>query len=205
MVEIGYCVITNSMDTEFEATYLNIDRNSLRDKLRRFGAVLKKSDFMQRRVVFDLPSGHEIKGGWLRVRDEGDKTTLTLKVVDGDNIEGQKEVLLNIDSLEKAEQLLQLMGCKRNAYQESRRELWKVDGVEVTIDEWPFLKPFVEVEGKSKDEVVKVSEKLGFDFKKALFCSVDKIYSLEYGVSEDVVNKQTPELKFDMKNPFEKK
>lgn len=190
------------MDVEFEATYLDINKDAIRQTLQDAGGVLKKPEFMQRRIVFDLPSGHEIKGGWLRVRDEGGKTTLTLKVVDGDNIENQKEVLLNIDSLEKADQLLQLMGCKKNAYQESKREIWELDGVEVTIDEWPFLDSYIEVEGKSKNEVIKASQKLGFDFQNALFCSVDKIYALKYGISEDVINKQTPELKFDMKNPF---
>lgn len=190
------------MDIEFEATYLDISKDEIRKTLKKSGGVLKKSEFMQRRIVFSLPSGHEIKGGWLRVRDEGGKTTLTLKVVDGDNIEGQKEVLLGIDSLEKADQLLQLIGCKRNAYQESKREIWEIDGVEVTIDEWPFLEPYIEIEGKSKDEVIKISNKLGYDFKDALFCSVDKIYSLKYGISEEIINKQTPELTFTMKNPF---
>lgn len=190
------------MDIEFEATYLDVNKDEARKLLKRLGGMLSKAEFLQRRIVFSLPLGHEIKGGWLRVRDEGGKITLTLKVVDGDNIEGQKEVLLNIDSLEKADQLLQLIGCKRNAYQESKREIWKIDGVEVTIDEWPFLEPYIEIEGTSKEDVIRVSNKLGYDFKDALFCSVDKIYSLKYGISEEIINKQTPELKFTMKNPF---
>jgi hypothetical protein len=31
------------------------------------------------------------------------------------------------------------------------------------IDEWPFLEPFIEVEGGSELGVRQVSEKLGFD------------------------------------------
>ncbi len=192
------------METEFEATYINIDKDKFRQILKKAGAKLRKPEFMQRRIVADLPKGHKIKGGWLRVRDEGDKITLTLKIVNGDKIESQKEITLVVDNFEKADLLLKTIGCKINAYQESKRELWLLDGVEITIDEWPFLEPYVEVEGKSKKEVVRASQKLGFNFDEALFCSVDKIYALRYGISEEVITKQTPGLKFTGSNPFSK-
>lgn len=190
------------MDIEFEATFTNINKDKIRQILTSIGAKLIRSEYLQRRIVLSLPKGHEIKGGWLRIRDEGDKTTLTLKVVDGDQIENQKEVCLKIDDFEKAEQLLDLIGCKKRAYQESKRELWKLGDVEITIDEWPFLEPYVEIEGKSKESVQEVTDKMGLDFSKALFCAVDKLYALRYNISEDVINNQIPELKFDSKNPF---
>lgn len=190
------------MDIEFEATFTNIDKGKIRKILASIGAKLVRSEYLQRRIVLSLPKGHEIKGGWLRVRDEGDKITLTLKVVDGDQIENQKEVFLKIDDFEKAEQLLDLIGCKKRAYQESKRELWQLGDVEITIDEWPFLEPYVEIEGKSKEVVEEVTDKMGLDFSKALFCSIDKLYALKYNISTDVINNQIPELKFDSKNPF---
>lgn len=193
------------MDIEFEATFTNIDKDKIRKILTSIGAKLIRSEYLQRRIVLSLPKGHEIKGGWLRVRDEGDKVTLTLKVVDGDQIENQKEVCLKIDDFEKAEQLLDLIGCKKRAYQESKRELWQLGGVEITIDEWPFLEPYIEIEGKSKESVEEVVGKMKLDFSKALFCAVDKLYALRYNISEDVINNQIPELKFDSKNPFLKR
>lgn len=152
-------------------------------------------------MVFDLPQGHEIQGGWLRVRDEGDKITMSLKVVDGDKIYNQKEIQLTIDSFEEAKKFLSSIGCKEAAYQENKRELWILDEIEITIDEWPFLDPFVEVEGKSENEVKLVAEKLSFDYQKAKFCSVDTIYSEKYGVSIEMVNKASI-LIFEMENPF---
>jgi len=74
--------------------------------------------------------------------------------------------------------------------------------VEITIDEWPHLEPFVEVEGESEKIVKMVSEKIGFDYNEAMFCSVDTLYSKKYGVTEDFVNFETPEIVFDGKNPF---
>ena len=37
--------------------------------------------------------------------------------------------------MEKARELLNTLGCQERAYQETKRELWKLDGVEITIDE----------------------------------------------------------------------
>ena len=61
------------LEVEYEATFTNIDKNTVRELLRSAGAKLVRAEFLQRRSVFHLPSGHEISGGWLRVRDEGDR------------------------------------------------------------------------------------------------------------------------------------
>lgn len=192
------------MNIEYEATFPNVDKNKVRKKLKGLGAKLIKPEFLQKRVVFHLPKGYEIEGGWLRVRDEGDKITMSLKIVIGDTIENQKEVCLKIDDFDSAVKFLTSIGCKQKAYQESRREIWEVDGVEVTIDEWPFLEPYIEIEGSSESKVKKVSQKLGFDFGKAIFDSVDYLYNKKYGVSRRVINDQTPRIVFSESNPFVK-
>jgi len=190
------------MQTEFEATFININKTQMRRILKKAGAKLLKKEFLQRRYVFDLPQGHEIKGGWLRVRDEGDKITLSLKVVDGDKIHNQREVCLKVDSLEKGKEILETIGCPLKAYQETKRELWTLAGVEITIDTWPFLEPFVEIEGDSEKVVKKTAVKLGFDYQQALFCSIDTIYHLKYNLPERIFNTETPRIVFKMKNPF---
>jgi len=190
------------MYTEFEATFTSISKQEIREKLIAIGARLEHEEYLQKRIVFNLPKGHEIDGGWLRVRDEVDKITMSLKVVKEGKIEDQKEIQLNIDSFDNAVSLLETIGCENKAYQETKRELWKVDDVEVTIDEWPFLEPFVEIEGKSEEEVKSVSEKLDFDYSKAKFCAVDTLYSEKYGITEDQVNNHTPKILFGEENPF---
>src|SRR3989344_4356730 len=152
------------MYTEFEATFTNVRKEDIRAKLTRAGAKLIKKEFLQKRTVFNLPKGHEINGGWLRVRDEGDKITMSLKIVDGNKIENQKEIQLLVDSFNEAVKLLETVGAAKKAYQESKRELWKLDNIEITIDEWPFLEPFIEIEGHSEYEVKNVAAKLGFDY-----------------------------------------
>lgn len=190
------------MEIEFEATFPGIDKDDLRNRLRSAGATLVKPEFLQTREVFQLPKGNEIKGGWIRVRNEGDRITMSLKIVDGENIHDQKEVCVTVDSMEKANSFLTTLGCTRKAYQESKRELWTLGDTEVTIDEWPFLEPFVEVEGKTEEEVKQACEKLNLDYSKALFCSVDTLYNRKYGTPTDWINNNTPEILFDGPNPF---
>ncbi len=164
------------MQIEYEATFTNIDKDNIRKQLLQAGAQLVRKEFLQKRVVFSLPSGQEIEGAWLRVRDEGDKITMSFKIVDGDKIINQRETKLVVDSFAEARDFLLGIGCREKAYQESKRELWKIDEVEITIDEWPFLEPFVEVEGSSEIEIKNISEKIGFDYNQAKFCSVDTLY-----------------------------
>jgi adenylate cyclase class 2 len=190
------------MQIEYEATFINIDKEECRKKLKEVGAKLIKPEFLQRRVVFHLPKGHEIKGAWLRVRDESDKITMSLKIVDGDKIENQKELCLTIDNFDEGVKFLSEIGCERKAYQETKREKWDLDGVEICIDEWPFLEPFMEIEGKSEEKVKSVAEKLGLDYSKAMFCATGAIYSKKYGLPEEVFNNDIPEITFSGENPF---
>lgn len=189
------------MNIEYEATFVNIDKNNFRKILKEKGAKLLKAEFLQKRNVFSLPKDHSLKNGWLRVRDEGDRITMSLKDM-GSKIDEQKEICLKVDSYKEAVNLIEELGFPSKAYQESLRELWVMDDVEITIDTWPFLNPIVEVEGKSEEDIKKVSEKLGFDWSCAKFCGADTLYAEEYGVCEDLVNNHTPKLVFDMENPF---
>jgi adenylate cyclase class 2 len=190
------------MEIEYEATFTDIDKDAVRSKLRSAGAKLVKPEFFQKRVVFNLPKGHEIKGGWLRVRDEADRVTMSLKVVDGDRIENQKEICLVVSSFDDAELFLKTIGCEWKAYQESKREIWELAGVEIMIDEWPFLEPFVEIEGKSEKDVKKTAEAIGFDYSKAIFTAADKLIQSKYGLTTDYINNHISRITFDGENPF---
>ncbi len=189
------------MNTEYEAKFTNIDKVKIRTQLKKNGAKLLRSEFFQKRVAFNLPK-KSVKKGYLRVRDEGGNITMSLKFVNGKKIEDQKEVLLNVDNFESAIDFLKLIGCNQKAFQETKRELWSVNGVAITIDEWPFLEPFIEIEGKSEEEVKKVCIKLGFDYSKAVFGAVDTLYNQKYGTSKDVINNHTPQITFGSANPF---
>jgi adenylate cyclase class 2 len=190
------------MEIEYEAVFTNIEPESFRAVLISAGAELARAEYMQTRSSFNLPDSVATQKGWARVRDEGDKITMSVKSIEGEGIESQKESCVTVDSFKQAESLLTQLGCDKKAYQETKRELWMLDGVEATIDTWPFLEPFVEVEGSSEAVVKAVAEKLGFEWAAAKFCAVDTLYSEKYDISTDQINNHTPEILFDMVNPF---
>jgi len=190
------------MNIEYEATFINIDKNEILEKLKKAGAALVKPEFLQTRAVFDFPLGHEIPYGWLRVRNEGNQITMSIKVVKEGKIDDQKEICLKVDNFENAILFLKTSGCCQKSFQESKRAIWQLDSAEITIDEWPFLEPLVEIEGESEKKVKMVSEKIEFDWTQAKFCAVDAVYAKKYNLPEDVINNQMPKIVFDMENPF---
>lgn len=189
------------MNIEYEATFPNVDKDDVRKRLKAAGAILVRPEYLQKRIPFWLPGKKNSKDSWLRVRDEGDKVTLSLKTHDGEHIENQKELCFEVNNFDDAVELLEAIGCTRKSYQETKRELWTLDGVEVTIDEWPFLDPFVEVEGKDEESVKNASKKIGFDYGTALFCSVGNLYVQKYGIRPDKIN-TLEKLVFNMPNPL---
>jgi adenylate cyclase class 2 len=190
------------MDIEFEATYTNIDKEVVRKKIKKAGAKLIKPEFLQTRVIINPPEFLKNIHAWLRLRDEGDQVTLTYKIIDGAAIEDQKEICIKVDNFKKTLELLQKLGCQVKAYQESKRELWILDGVDICIDEWPYLPPFVEVEGKNELEVKNVSKKIGFNFQSAIFGNSGTLYKEAYGIEPHLIHEQIPRLTFSDPNPF---
>jgi adenylate cyclase class 2 len=190
------------MQTEYEATFSPVEKNNMRHRLRGIGATLVKPEFLQKRTTFNPPDGVHLPSAWHRVRDEGDRITLSLKAELGTTIVDQKEVCLTVNDYAQAVEILRTVCCQEKAFQETKRELWKLGDVEVTIDEWPYLEPFVEVEGPNEEAVRDVAEKLSFDWSQAKFCTVGTLYSEKYGTPLDIINNHTPRIVFGEPNPF---
>lgn len=189
------------MHIEYEATFTDIDKHNMRERLKDAGGVLVRPEYLQKRIIFDLPAGHQIENGWVRVRDEGDKVTISLKITTPGEIEGQREMMLVVDDFVSAVELLEHLGLRQVTYQESKRELWRLGTVDVTIDEWPFLEPFVELEGLTEAEVKAVAHDLALDYATAKFCAIGTLYQEKYGRNIDFLH-SIKRLVFAMDNPF---
>jgi len=184
------------MQTEVEAKFLNVNYEEIRAKLKKLGAVCEQPMRLMIRNNFDYPDRRlEKVGGWIRIRDESGKITLSYKQLNDRTLHGTKEVNLVVDDFQKATDFLKAIGLRLDNYQETKRESWRLDEVEVELDEWPWIKPFVELEGHSEEDIKKVAEKLNLDWSRAIHGSVENAYQAEYNVTEAEVD-SIAEIKF---------
>ena len=142
-------------------------------------------------------------GGFLHVRDDGDKVTMTYKQFNMLAIDGCDEIETIVKDFDKAIEILEKSGLKSESYQESRREQWLLDDTEIVIDEWPWVNPYIEIEGKDEKSVKSVAEKLGFDWRAVAFGSVTTVYNDKFPnlIQTGVQISDVAEVKFGEKVP----
>ena len=173
-----------------EAKFLDIDMDNLRNKLIILNAKLIHPEVFMKRKTFDYSDNKLRKvGGWVRVRDEYDKITLSYKQLNDRTLHGTKETSVEVNDFEKTCQLLLDMGFIQKSYQETRREKWILDGNEITIDTWPWIPSFIEIEGNTEKSLRNVIKKLGLKIEEAMHGSVETVYQKHFDVTEDEIDK----------------
>lgn len=192
------------MDTEIEVKFLNTNHDSIRAKLSALGAIVENPMRMMRRVVVHTPEMTK-KNAFLRIRDEGYRTTITYKQFDSDSIDGAKEFEVEVSDFDTAANIFKESGLIYDTYQESKRENWRLGDVEIMLDEWPWIHPYIEIEGKSEELVRHVAELLDLDWKSAVFGGVANVYRHQYphigeeGIAQ--INSNWPIIKFSDSPP----
>lgn len=185
------------MQIELEAKFLDVSPDEVRAKLRMHGAKLVHPERLMRRKAFDDSHGHLNQNrAWVRVRDEGDKVTMSYKQSDEDTLHGTQETVLTVDDFDRACAFLEEVGLVVKSYQETRREKWMLDSVEITIDTWPWVPTFIELEGQSEDDIKLAARALGFDWRAVMHGGVTPIYQRYYDVTHEEVN-TCPKIVFE--------
>lgn len=179
------------MNLEIEATFVEVDKEKLRAKLQSLGAKLIHPEVLMRRVVFDT-GVHS----FTRVRDEGGRVVLTYKCHHDNTLTGTEEINVEVSNYDDTIAILKASGLTAKADQDSYRESWELDGVEIDIDTWPWIPTYVEIEGPTPEAVSQTASKLDFDMHAAIYGSVDEVYKLYYDVTNDYINYQLSEIKF---------
>lgn len=165
------------MQTEFEARFLEADAAKIVEHLTSRSATCTVPRTLMRRIVFKN-NDIEARGGWLRLRQQGEKTFLTYKQVTSvvSAIDTTLEAEVEVGGFDATKTLLEAMGFTALRYQENYREEWKLNGVTFDIDTWPDLPTFLEVEGPDENSVHKAASALGLDIAQASYGTVDEVY-----------------------------
>lgn len=169
------------MNTEYEVKILEVNHEEMIKKLESLGAVFI-GDYNQRRYVYDLIPKEKDK--WIRLRTNGYKTTLTIKDIKAESLDGTKELEIVVDDFDTTDCILNELGFKAKAYQENRRIQYKLDDVEIDLDSWPMVPEYMEIEGKNEEEILSTLKKLEIDKSRICTLSIKSVYE-KYGLNID--------------------
>ena len=178
------------MNVEIEERVLEINQEEIIKKLEAMGAK-KAGEWIQKRYVYDFIPKRENE--WIRLRTNGEITTLTYKNVESNTIIGTKELEIEVSDFDETNELLNIMGYTPRAYQENKRIRYYLNHIEIDIDSWPLIPTYLELEGNSPEEIKKLEKDLGIDTKKITNLNCQSIYLDIYGIDTN----QIKELKFE--------
>jgi adenylate cyclase class 2 len=186
---------------EYEGRILDINPEEMRDKAKSLGGYMKAPLTLYRRAVFKLC---DIQRGFVRVRDEGDKTTLTAKIFKNPDFPEEYELQIK-ESFEQGQKFLQALNLHEKAYHETIREKWfipkyigsKTELCELTIDFIPGLPPYSEIECKTKQDLHQACNLLKIQYKDLMFGGYGNVFVHYYGITANEINNVIPRLTFN--------
>ena len=124
------------MNDEIEVKFVNIDHDAIRNELESIGAVMEQPMRLIKRVTIDS-NDMRSKNAFVRVRDQGDKVTLTYKQFDELSLNGTKEIEITVNDFDETIKLLAAAGLPHGSFQETKRETWRLGSTEIVLDVWP--------------------------------------------------------------------
>ncbi|WP_433664684.1 class IV adenylate cyclase [Nocardia sp. CA-128927] len=163
------------MHTEYEAKVLDIDPQATALAIIARGGRRTADTIMLRRYVYDIVPGDTSR--WIRLRDNEFGSSLTVKEIRHDGIDGTDEVEVEVSSFETMNDLLGRLGFVARNYQENRRTSFELDGAQLEIDEWPMIPPYLEIEAQRRDEVVRIAQLLGYGEDQLTGENTVKVYA----------------------------
>lgn len=94
------------MKTEIEVKFLDVDFDEIRTKLTELGAACEQPMRLLRRVTIENAFMKDGRDAFVRVRDEGNRVTMTYKQFDDLSIDGAKEIEVEVSDYDDAVALL---------------------------------------------------------------------------------------------------
>ena len=122
---------------------------------------------------------------WIRLRQDGEIVEITIKYIYSNkanyNIDEVKEIEIKADNFEMANKLIEEMGYYRKKLAEKQRDSYSYQGMDIEIDEWPLLEPYIEIEGNNIDKIYELANLLGYSKEQTRVMNTEDVY-LEKGI-----------------------
>lgn len=122
---------------------------------------------------------------WIRLRQDGEIVEITIKYIYSNkanyNIDEVKEIEIKTDNFEMANKLIEEMGYYRKKLAEKKRDSYSYQGMDIEIDEWPLLEPYIEIEGINIDKIYELANLLGYSKEQTRIMNTEDVY-LEKGI-----------------------
>lgn len=167
----------NTPQTEIEYKFLNIDVEDLKKKLEQNNAKFI-FDTVYKIYNHDKEEWRPIQGR-VRLREGNGKATMAYKEQQENGFD--KEIEFEIADIEKAHELLNAINIPVKRVEQKRRIRYELDNVEIDIDFWPGIEPYIEVEAETEEEIVKVATLLGFDIADGVKMNAAQVYKMLTG------------------------
>lgn len=122
---------------------------------------------------------------WIRLRETDDLTTIATKnILEKKANEIRQPVLeteIDVPSISQANELLEQLGFAYRNYQEKRRFSFLVNDVEVDIDFWPLIPPYMEIED-TDEKINEIIDLLNLKNYEIVSCNTEEVYN-KYGIN----------------------
>ncbi|MCL4411574.1 CYTH domain-containing protein [Candidatus Marsarchaeota archaeon] len=99
---------------------------------------------------------------WVRVRTDGNETTLTFKQMrKNGGFEPMIEHEVKTADFAETVKIMGRLAKRECIYFENSREAYELDGAYITLDKWPKIPLYVEIEAPSNAQLKRIYKKLG--------------------------------------------
>lgn len=167
------------MAKEHEVGLLDINVPQVRRRLKELGATYK-GHIKYNRIEFVIDGDVGDRHSWARVRTDGKDTVITVKKYFGTD-KPMDEHEVHTDDFEEAVRMMYNMAKSEVFYFETERYKYRLGNADITLDKWPGIPYFMEIEGPSMKYVENVYKKLSIKGKYVGNITADGVYKI-YGL-----------------------
>jgi adenylate cyclase class 2 len=178
---------------EFEVKVLDINPVQMRKQLIKLGCKKLHGPQRMKRTMFSLCD--PTTNGFVRVRDEGHRVTITCKLYKNKDFPTEFEVTVKED-YESACKLIEGLGLIKTSEHETMRERWSHSlAHEITIDNIPGIPTYMEIDCENKTNLDTLIKRMNIDKDKMKTGGYDKQFEEYYGIDKKTFLK-IPEITF---------